>query len=82
MPDETPRPRCPYCGECQAYEETRPSKPIVVVHNRGSIAEERETQYNTHCRKCGRRIVWGMQYGNGTLQQLATGRPRYSWSRP
>lgn len=72
-----PRPPCPYCGERQAYDEARPSKPHVI-----RIAGKRETEYFTECRSCGQRIIWGFKYGDGSLAQLGTGRVTYHWSKP
>ena len=70
-------PRCPFCGEKQGYDEARPSKPRIVGDT-GS----RHTEWNTECRACGQRIIWSMQFGNGSLEELAIGNARYSWSKP
>lgn len=59
-------PACPFCGERQAYDEARPSKPIVSAPyktwERGRFVTKRDTQWNTHCRGCGEQIVWGESF--------------------
>ncbi len=76
-----PEPACPYCGERQGYDDARPSKPYVVSCNMGLGRVEKHTQWNTHCRACEQRIIWGFTFGNGTLAQM--NRPAvYHWSKP
>ncbi len=48
-------PPCPYCGERQAYSDARPSRPYVRV-----VGTTRETQYDTECRACGKRLIWSI----------------------
>jgi DNA-directed RNA polymerase subunit RPC12/RpoP len=55
-------PSCPYCGERQAYQEARPTKPRIIKYwdytpQRGTY-EKRETVWDTECRNCSQRIVW------------------------
>lgn len=86
---KTPRPPCPYCRHEQGYDEARPSRPRVVTrkaweqrHKAGHVKTVRETVYDTECRECGKRIVWSVKLGNGSLAQMATGRAVCHWSRP
>lgn len=82
-------PACPYCGERQTKDEARPSKPRVVTrkawerpHRAGQVRTIRETVYDDHCRACDERIVYGFTLGDGSLSAIATGYPRYHWSKP
>lgn len=66
---EAKNPPCPYCGERQTYDES-----THVWPRKGRHAE-------THCRKCGERIIFGFQYGSGSLAEIGHAEPRYSWSK-
>lgn len=71
-------PPCPYCGERQAYDEARPSKPMLSEPRRdwqgGRMVTVRDTIWHTHCRACGERIVWSVEHwpNRGVTQ----------WSKP
>ena len=78
-------PPCPFCGECQSRDAAIPSKPRVMTYTdyrRGRFVEVRDTVYDTHCRHCGERMMWGFTYGAGTLEEIATGDVHYHWSAP
>mgnify|MGYP001580771444 CR=1 FL=1 len=82
-------PPCPFCGERQSLDEARPSKPRVVTrkawerpHKAGCVNTIRETVYDTHCRSCGERMIWGFTYGCGRMHEIATATVRYHWSKP
>ena len=80
-------PACPHCGERQAYDDARPSKPIVVKHGDlvrvcGRFVWKPTTMWHTHCRACDERIIWSMQYGSGSISELMTGKASYSWAKP
>lgn len=74
-PDDPP---CPYCGEHQRYDEATPSKPLVSApyqtYEHGHSRTRRDTYWHTHCRACGRRIIWSVQ--------LSPQQGKMSWSTP
>ncbi len=82
------RPPCPYCGEHQARDEARPSKPYVDTDyalRRGRFVRIKKTYWNTECRTCGKLIVWGCLVGTfnerGFVNAPCDDR-RFSWGKP
>lgn len=79
------RPPCPYCGEHQSYDEARPSKPIVfrdyqVV--RGRLIPTMQTRYDTHCRACDQRIVYGVEVATWNGKEMDESHAgEASWSK-
>ena len=56
--------KCPFCGECQSYDEATPSKPLLSEpyqrYDKGQFKTVRDTYWHQHCRSCSERIVWSM----------------------